>query len=112
MTSPVATTSSDRAARSRTLSGTSRRDQLFRGMLTACALSIPALLIFSPLIYLILVLLDLNAISVTVVAILLALFLSVAAPVFVHLANPWRWTVPILLAGAGSHSVPEWLEER
>ena len=41
----VTPTIADRAAAPRTLSGSSRRDQLFRGALTACALSIPLLLV-------------------------------------------------------------------
>ena len=45
MATSVTPTSSDRVARSRTLSGTSRRDQLFRTVLTACTLSIPILLV-------------------------------------------------------------------
>jgi hypothetical protein len=72
------------------------RTAAFLGMIG----SIPAILLIAPLIYLSLVLLDLNTVSVITAALLLGLLMAVLSPLLVHLVSRRRWTPAILLIGS------------
>jgi hypothetical protein len=57
----------------------------------------PAALLFPPLIYLVFANFGLGFVFVSSVAIFLVLFLAVGTPMFVHISEPLRWFIPILL---------------
>jgi hypothetical protein len=65
--------------------------------LAAFLATVPAILIFAPLSYLLFVILGMNTISVCVVAALLVLLLTVASPLVAHIGRPLRAVVPLLL---------------
>jgi hypothetical protein len=59
--------------------------------------SVPAILIFAPLMYLLFVIIGMETIAVCVVATLLALLLAVTSPLIVHISGSMRVVVPLLL---------------
>lgn len=59
--------------------------------------ALPAILIFAPLMYLLFVVLGMDAISVAVLAVLLCFFATVASPLLVMIARPLRIVVPVLV---------------
>lgn len=62
--------------------------------------SVPAVLLFAPMILSMLTLLSLNVVSVLAIALLLGMMLIVASPLLVRLSQGWRIAVPVLLVAA------------
>ena len=75
------------------------------GALLAWIATLPAVLIFAPLMYLLFVTLGMNVISVCALAALLALLLAFASPFFAHVGRASRVAVPLLLVCAVAFAV-------
>jgi hypothetical protein len=67
--------------------------------------SVPALLLFAPLMYLLFVILGMNTVTVCVVAALLALLHTAVSPLIVHIGRPLRVLVPLLLLSSVAFAV-------
>jgi hypothetical protein len=77
------------------------RTQTVAGPIAFAAIAaLPAILIFAPLTYLLFVVLGMDSISITVIAVLLGLVIAVTAPLFVQISTPLRFCVPFALVTA------------
>ena len=72
---------------------------------SALLASVPAVLIFSPLMYLLFVALGFDIIAVSVLAVFLALLLALMSPLTAQMSRPLRISVPVLLVSAAGLAV-------
>ena len=62
--------------------------------------ALPAILIVAPLTYFLFVVLGMNSIAISVIAVLLGLLIAITAPLFVQISRPLKFSVPLAIVTA------------